>query len=140
MNCMNILSPDKTYKTKNNLIYSCQYHVIFCTKYRRKVLTEKISSKLKTLIIEKQKEYDYKIIELEVMPDHVHLLIDVNPKIGIYSVISKIKGYTSSQLRKTFPELKSRLPCLWSGSKFISTCGTVSLETVKRYIEEQKGK
>jgi len=140
MNPMNILSPDKTYKTKNNLVYSCQYHVIFCTKYRRKVLTEKMSSKLKTLIIEKQKEYDYNIIELEVMPDHVHLLIDVNPKIGIYSVTSKIKGYTSSQLRKTFPELKSRLPCLWSGGKFISTCGTVSLETVKRYIEEQKGK
>ena len=74
------------------------------------------------------------------MPDHVHLLIDVNPKIGVWTTVNKIKGYTSNILRKEFPELKSKLPTLWSHSKFISTVGSVTLETVKKYIEEQKNK
>jgi putative transposase len=95
---------------------------------------------MKELIKEKEKEYEYKVIEQEIMLDHVHLLLDVNPKIGIYSVVCKIKGYTSKTLREQFPELKTKLPTLWSGSKFISTVGSVSLEVVKKYIEDQKGK
>ena len=69
---------------------------------------------------------------------HVHLLLDVDPKIGIYSVITKIKGYTSKQLREEFPALKKRIPTLWTHSKFISSVGSVTLDVVKRYIEEQK--
>jgi putative transposase len=70
---------------------------------------------------------------------HVHLLIDCNPKFGVYNVINKIKGYSSRTLREEFPTLKSRLPTLWTRSKFISSVGSVSLEVVKKYIEEQKG-
>lgn len=121
-------------------MYSCQYHVIFCPKYRRSVLTDGIDIRLKELIVEKQKEYGYTLIELEVMPDHVHLLLDANPQIGIVSIIAKIKGYTSSTLRKEFPILKRRLPCLWTRSKFVSTVGAVSLDIVKQYIIDQKGK
>ena len=137
---MNIVNPNKEYKSTNNLVYSCQYHVIFCPKYRRSVLIEQIATRLKELIIEKQKEYGYELIETEIMKDHVHLLISVNPKIGIYTIVSKIKGYTSKVLRGEFPELKSKLPTLWTHSKFISTVGSVSLKTVKKYIEEQKNK
>lgn len=75
---------------------------------------------------------------MEILPDHVHLLIDVNPKIGVFTVVNKIKGYTSRILREEFPDLKSRLPTLWTESKFISSVGTITLEIVKRYIEEQK--
>lgn len=75
---------------------------------------------------------------MEILPDHVHLLIDVNPKIGVFTVVNKIKGYTSRILREEFPDLKSRLPTLWTESKFISSVGTITLEFVKRYIEEQK--
>ena len=75
---------------------------------------------------------------MEVLLDHVHLLIDVNPKIGVFTVVNKIKGYTSRVLREEFPDLKSRLPTLWTESKFISSVGTVTLEIVKRYIEEQR--
>jgi len=95
---------------------------------------------LKELILEKQEEYGYKVLDMEVMPDHVHLLLDVNPKIGVFRIVNKIKGYTSNVLRKEFPELKKRLPTLWTHSKFISSVGAVTLEVVKRYIEEQKGK
>ena len=135
---MKIENKDKEYKYKSHLVYSCQYHVIFCPKYRRNVLVNGIDVRLKELILEKQMEYDYKILEMEVMSDHVHLLIDINPNIGVCEVIKKIKGYTSKTLRMEYPKLKSRIPTLWTMSKFISTVGSVSLETVKKYIEEQK--
>jgi putative transposase len=85
-----------------------------------------------------QEDYGYDVLDMEVMPDHVHLLLDVDPKIGIYSVITKIKGYTSKQLREEFPALKKRIPTLWTHSKFVSSVGSVTLDVVKRYIEEQK--
>ncbi len=136
---MQVENPIKKYKSDKRLVYSCQYHVIFCPKYRRKVLKNGIDTRIKDLIEEKQNTYNYTILSIEVMPDHVHLLLDINPRIGLYSVISKIKGYTSHQLREEFPELKTKLPCLWTNSNFISTCGSVSLEVVKQYIEDQKG-
>jgi putative transposase len=77
---------------------------------------------------------------MEVMENHVHLLLDVNPKKGIYNVVSNIKGFTSRILREEFPELKSKLPTLWTKSRFISSVGSVSLEIVKKYIEDQKNK
>ena len=135
---MELQNSNKKYKSSNHLVYSCQYHVIFCPKYRRKVLTDGIDEHLKELIMEKQEEYGYEVLDMEVMPDHVHLLLDVDTKIGIYSVITKIKGYTSKQLREEFPALKKRIPTLWTHSKFISSVGSVTLDVVKRYIEEQK--
>ena len=137
---MNIQNKDKKYKTNNTIIYSCQYHIIWTTKYRRSVLTDNIQLRLKELILEKQIEYDYEIIEMETMTDHVHLLIDVNPQIGIHTTVNKIKGYTSNILRNEYKSLKSRLPTLWTRSKFISSVGSVSLEIVKKYIEDQKNK
>ncbi len=84
-------------------------------------------------------EYGYEVLDMEVMPDNVHLILDVNPKKGIFTIVNHIKGYTSHELRKEFPVLKSRLPILWTQSKFISSVGAVTLEVVKKYIEEQKG-
>ena len=135
---MTIVSPHKKYNSDGQFIFSCQYHVLFCPKYRRKVLINGIDVRLKVLIEEKQEEYGYQVINSEVMPDHVHLLLSVNPKIGIYSIVTKIKGYTSFVLRQEFPELVKKLPTLWTRSRFISSVGAVSLDVVKRYIEEQK--
>ena len=127
----------KKYKSTHSLVYSCQYHVIFCPRYRRKVLTNDVAIRLRELIVEKQIEYQ--VLEMEIMGDYVHLLLDVNPQIGIVKVVGKIKGYTAHALRKEFPVLNSRLPSLWTRSKFISSVGAVTLEVVKKYIEEQKG-
>jgi len=137
---MEIQNKGKQYNADKHLIYSCQYHVIFCPKYRRRVLVGAIGKRLKELILEKQEEYGYTVLDMEVMPDHVHLLLDTNPKIGIYRIVSKIKGYTSNSLRSEFPELKKKLPTLWTLSRFISSVGSVSLEVVKKYIEGQKNK
>lgn len=135
---MEIKQYSKQYKHDNHLVYSCQYHVIFCSKYCRKILNDNIANRLKQLIIEKQTEYFYQVLDMEILLDHVHLLIDVNPKKGVYTIVNMIKGYTSKILREEFPELKKRLPTLWTESKFISSVGAVTLETVKKYIEEQK--
>lgn len=135
---MEIKQYSKQYKHDNHLVYSCQYHVIFCSKYCRKILNDNIANRLKQLVIEKQTEYFYQVLDMEILLDHVHLLIDVNPKKGVYTIVNMIKGYTSKILREEFPELKKRLPTLWTESKFISSVGAVTLETVKKYIEEQK--
>lgn len=120
------------------MIFSCQYHVIFCPKYRRKVLIDGVDNRLKQLIREKEDEYGYHALEMEVMPDHVHLLIDVEPSRAITEIVNMIKGYTSHVLREEYPQLRRRLPTLWTRSKFISSVGAVTLEVVKRYIDEQK--
>jgi putative transposase len=104
------------------------------------VLVNGVDVRLKELILQQQTSYQYKVIEMEVMPDHVHLLLDVSPQVGIYPVVTKIKGYTSNQLRSEFTWLKSRLPSLWTRGKFISSVGAITLEVVKGYIENQKGK
>ena len=135
---MEIQNKHKEYHSDGRMIYSCQYHVVFCPKYRRKVLEGDIEKRLKELIIEKQSEYGYDVLDLEVMPDHVHLLLDVNPKKGVETAVNMIKGYTSHELRKEFQSLRTRLPTLWTHSKFISSVGSVTLEVVKKYIEEQK--
>lgn len=136
---MEIKTPNKKYRTKESKVYSCQYHCIFTPKYRRRVLTDGVDSRLKELILEKQEELSYKVLEIEVMPDHVHLLMDCDPDIGVVPIIGRIKGYTSKILREEFPWLKSRIPTLWTRSKFVSSVGSVSLDVVKRYIEDQKG-
>lgn len=136
---MRLEKPDKPYHTDHSIVYSCQYHVIFCPKYRRPVLVGAVTERAKQLIMDKQGEYGYTVMNMEVMPDHVRLLLDVDPRVGINSVVAKIKGYTSHELRKEFPWLKKRLPTLWTRSKFISTVGAVTLEVVQQYIANQKG-
>lgn len=135
---MNLEQPTKTYKSERSLAYSCQYHVIWCPKCRRKVLVPPVDERLKELILEKQPDYGYEVLEMEIMQDHVHLVLDVSPLIGINKVVGQIKGYTSHQIREEFPFMKKRLPTLWTRSRFISSVGAVSLEVVKQYIQNQK--
>ncbi|MBC8015080.1 MAG: IS200/IS605 family transposase [Sporomusaceae bacterium] len=126
------------YKSNNNIVYSCKYHVVWCPKYRRKVLTGEIEFRLKELIQETCTELQSELIELEIMPDHVHLLVEVDPQFGVHKVIKAIKGKTSRILRKEFPILTTKIPTLWTNSYLISTVGGAPLEVIKQYIENQK--
>lgn len=137
---MQISSPNKEYHKSNTTVYSCVYHVIFTPKYRRPVLVNEISDRLKEIIQDVVANSGNIILEMEIMPDHVHLLLDVNPDYGIGQLIRDIKGTSSRLLRSEFSSLKSRLPTLWTRSKFVSSVGSVSLEVVKQYIQDQKGK
>ena len=126
------------YKSNHNVVYSCKYHVVWCPKYRRSVLINGVDVRLKELIIETCKLHNVELIEMEVMPYHVHLLMEVDPQFGIHKAVKRIKGYSSKVLRSEFPWLRSRLPTLWSNSYFVSTVGDVSLSAIKQYIENQK--
>lgn len=128
----------KEYQRKAHLVYSCQYHVIFCPKYRRSVFKEEHQKRLKEIFNEVAKEYDFNIIEMEIMEDHVHLLLECNPRFGVMKCIHKLKGASSNLMFKEFDDIKRKLPTLWTRSAFISTVGSVSLEVVKKYVEEQK--
>jgi putative transposase len=122
----------------NNITHICRYHVVFCPKYRRKVLTPPIDERLKTILMEQIERWGQELIEMDVMPDHVHLLVGCDPQFGIHRLIKLLKGYSSHTLRLEYPSLKKRLPSLWTNSYFCATVGGVTLETVKRYVESQK--
>ncbi len=125
-------------KSSKHLVYSCKYHVVWCTKYRRQVLSEPIEIRLKEILHEVCGEHEAEIIELETMPDHVHVLVSCNPAFGIKRLTGLMKGRSSRLLRQEFPALKSRLPTLWTHSCFIATVGGAPLSIIKQYIESQK--
>lgn len=126
------------YKSNNNVVYSCKYHVIWCPKYRRPVLVPEVAERLKQIIHTVADECGAEVIELEVMPDHVHLLVEVDPQFGVHKLVRKIKGRSSRLLRDEFRWLRSRLPTLWTNSYFIATVGGAPLAVIKQYIEQQK--
>ncbi|MFN8487538.1 MAG: IS200/IS605 family transposase [Caldilineaceae bacterium] len=129
---------DNEYKANNNIVYSCKYHVIFCPKYRRKVLVDGVDARLKEIVIDVCAETGSDLIELEVMPDHVHILLGCDPQFGIHRLVKLIKGRSSRLLRKEFPQVKSRLPTLWTNSYFVCTVGGAPLSVIMQYIENQK--
>lgn len=137
---MEFVNKQKEYKTLNHSKFSCQYHIIFCPKYRRKILVNGVDDRVKELFYEYQSDFGYDVLDLEVMPDHIHALLDIPPTKNISKLIGNIKGKMAHQLRQDFPYLKSRLPSVWTRSYFVSSVGSVTLEVVKKYIENQKNK
>ena len=112
--------------------------MIWCPKYRRKVLIGNIESRLKELLLEKADELGLVIEKMETMPDHVHLFVKAKPTDAPPFIVGQLKGYTSFNLRNEFAELKSKLPTLWTRSYYIESVGHIWEETVKKYIEDQK--
>ena len=131
-------SSERKFKSNNNIVYSCKYHVVWCPKYRRKVLVNGVDTRLKAILSEVGAERQAEIIELEVMPDHVHLLVEVDPQFGIHRLVRTMKGRSSHHLRREFAWLRSRLPTLWTNSYFVATVGGAPLSVIQQYIENQK--
>ena len=127
-----------SYKTNNNIVYSCKYHIIWCPKYRRKVLVGAVETRLKELVYEISLELKVEVIEVETDKDHIHILVEVDPQFGVSNYVKKLKGRTSRILRHEFPHLRQRLPTLWTNSYFVSTVGGAPLSIVKQYIENQQ--
>ncbi len=125
------------YRSTNKSVYSAKYHVIWCPKYRRRVIGGRVETRLKEIIHDVAAECGGQVIQLETMPDHVHLLMEVPPTVAMSKLIQKLKGRSSRQLRLEFPHLR-RGQALWSPSWFVSTVGGAPLEVVRRYVENQK--
>jgi putative transposase len=129
------------------VVYSCKYHVVWCPKYRRKVLVNGVDKRLKEILRQTAAEFQATVMELEVMPDHtctgskrrcVHLLCEVDPQFGVHRLVRYLKGRSWRLLRQEFPWLRSRLPTLWTHSYFLSTVGGAPWSVIKQYIEQQK--
>lgn len=130
----------KDYHSSEHLVYKCCYHVIFCPKYRHKILIGNISSRLKEICFEIAKEHDFIIEEIETDKDHVHMIINCNPRYGIMKCVQLIKTTSAIKLFKEFPYIRKRYLWggqFWSRSTFVASVGSVSLEVVKKYIENQ---
>lgn len=127
-------------ETNCNIAFNCKYHVVGCTKYRRKVLTAEIENALKQVVSDVCEERNATIIEMEADADHFHILVSCVPQYGIHRLVKQMKGRSSFVLRNNFQHLKSRLPTLWTNSYFVATVGGAPLSVIKQYIESQKDK
>lgn len=130
----------QNYVHKKGIVYKNQYHVIFCPKYRRKVLANGVDIRLKEILYAESSKMAVEIKSIKVMPDHVHIFLECDPRLPLHKAIKQLKGVSSRILRDEFPWLKSRIPSLWTRSYFSCTVGHISEATVMKYIEEQKSK
>jgi putative transposase len=133
---MDMASQRWTHSIKS--VYNIGYHLIWCPKYRRKVLVGDVETRLRELLNEKAKEINVSIESLEILPDHLHMFVKTPPTASPHWVVQQFKGYSSRVLRQEFSSLRTRIPTLWTRSYYIESCGHISEATVKRYIEEQK--
>ncbi len=124
-------------RSNRNVVYACRYHVVWCPKYRRPVLVGGVAERLTALIGEDIAVVDGQLVEVSVQPDHVHLLVGVDPQFGIHRLVKQVKGRSSRVLRQEFPSLRSRMNTLWTNSYYVATTGGAPLATIQRYIEQQ---
>ena len=127
-----------SYIHKKGIVFKNQFHIIFCPKYRRRVLVDGIDTRLKELLHTVAAEKGVEIKALEIMPDHVHLFIEFDPRLMLHKIIKDFKGKSSHILREEFPALKSKIPSLWSRSYFSCSVGHIEEDAIKAYIETQK--
>jgi putative transposase len=126
------------YQRDEHRIHLIVFHLIWCPKRRKPVLTGDVAKDCRRLIEGKCQDKGWTILELAIQPDHVHLFVRVWPGDSAAEVIKECKGITSFHLRKKHKQLL-RMPSLWTRSYFASTAGNISAETIQRYIEAQKG-
>ena len=121
-------------------VYSLQYHIVWCTKFRKKVLLDGIDNEIKDYLNDLAKDYSFSIMAMEVMPDHIHILVDCKPQFFPSDMIKILKGNTARWLFMKHPELKKKLwgGHLWNPSYCIVTASDRSYDQVKQYIDSQK--
>lgn len=123
-------------------VYSIQYHLVWCVKYRRDVLVDQIEMDTKSIIQDLADEHEIEIVEMETDKDHIHLLIECKPQHYIPNLVKAFKGVSARKLFKLHPELKKRLwgGHLWNSSYFIATVSETTKEQIRKYIQNQQKK
>ncbi len=125
------------YRSSNKTAYSAKYHLIWCPKYRRRVLVGAVEERLKEILGRVAQEVGAEIMEVEVMPDHVELRVEIPPAVALSKFMRVAKG-RSSRLGRAELAALGRLPCLWGQWWFCSTVGGAPLEVVRGNVENQK--
>lgn len=126
------------YKHDEHRVHLIVYHLIWCPKRRRRVLTGGVRTDCDRIIREVCTSQGWEVLELAIQPDHIHLFVRVWPRDSAADVVGRIKGRTSHDLRAKYPFLL-RLPTLWTPSFFASTAGNISADTIQHYIAAQTG-
>jgi len=126
--------------TARTCVFNIGYHIVWSTKYRRKVLVDDVEAACRNIFPEIAADNDFTISAMEIMPDHIHVFVSAHPKHAPGAIVKALKGVSGKILFNNFPELKKRFPCghVWNPSTYYGTIGDVSRETVERYIEMQK--
>lgn len=130
-----------TYTHARTCVYNINYHIVWCVKYRRKVLTPEISETLYKIIQSIAKDKGFNVVDCKVgEADHVHCFVSAPPKISVTQIVKYLKGISGIELLKEFPELRRFLwkGQLWNGSYFCETIGSTSEDNILKYIERQK--
>ena len=130
----------KQLKHNTESVVNIGYHIVWCPKYRRKVLQGKVETRLKEVLPEIAEEMECVIEKIEVMPDHLHVFLKGTPILPVHLIVKNLKSKSSRILRTEFPHLKSRLPNLWTRSYYCETVGRISDKDVRIYIDNQKNK
>ena len=125
------------YSSNNTCVHYMNYHFVWTPKYHRKIFYSGREIFLKKLIFRKCYDLELRVLQLEVMPDHIHLFLQADPQLKPNYIIQQIKGFTSKIVRERCPDLKW-MPSLWTRSYFVSTHGHTSSKTIKKYIRDQK--
>jgi len=121
-------------------VYNVNYHFVWSVKYRRKVLNGDLAETLKDLHIYVAQDKGFLLNAQEVMPDHVHLFVTAHPKFAPATIVKLMKGITARKLFEQYPDLRKQLweGHLWNPSYYVGTCGDVTKDVIRRYIETQK--
>ncbi len=129
-------------KTKHSA-YQINYPIVFYPKFRHNALSTPIQNELKAIFVQIANEYEFEILALETMPEHVHLFVSAKPMVAPTTIVKSLKSISTVKVFHAFPTLKKRYfwgTGLWSRGYYVSTAGVVSSETIKRYIAMQKQK
>ena len=120
-------------------MYNLNYHLVWIPKYRKPILVGKIAQGLKELFQTSAKPEDVELLAIKVMPDHIHLFVSAPPRYSPAKLVNIFKGVSSRRLREKYSGLKQKIPKrLWTRTYYAGTAGTVTLETIKKYIKKQK--
>ncbi|MDB5100191.1 MAG: tnpA [Cyanobacteria bacterium RYN_339] len=125
-------------KPNPGAVFSLKYHLVWCPEYRKEVLTGSVETRLNALLSEKAHHMGAMIHARDVMPNHVHMIVESDPTKAPAHIAAQFKGFTSRVLRQAFLHLKMSMPCLWSHSDSIGSVGHVSDATVRRFIALQQ--
>lgn len=128
----------RSLQTANHITYDCHYHIVWCTKYRLGLLKDGSDERLKEIIYQVAQEFDASVEELEVMEDHVHVVLSCYPHIA-HKIVRTIKGRSSRLLREEFSFIKSRTPSLWTMKYCILTNNGADVSSIiQQYVESQE--
>lgn len=127
----------------NHCVYNINYHIVFCPKYRHKVIKDDVAETIKEVVQEICAAYGYDLIQMEAMPDHLHIFLSAPPTAAPTEIVRRLKSIAANRIFAAFPCIKKKYfwgSGLWSRGYYIGTAGNVSAETIRQYIEAQKSR